>query len=505
MTGPSTTDSAPDDLVPLRGRTLREHTARGTIINSTFNVALAGLGLLQRTLVAAFLTRAEFGVWTILVTTMITLLWLKQLGIQDKYVQQREADQEAAFQKAFTLELLVSLAFFALVVVALPIYGLMYGHMSIVVPGIVLALSTPVTAFQAPSWVFYRRMDYVRQRSISAVDPIIGTAVIFGLAVAGLGYWALVIGSVAGSAAAAALALSLSPYRLRFRYDRGAVREYASFSLPLVGFGVTNLLVVQGTLLVGSRVVGLAGLGAVGLATSVAAFADRVDNIISQTIYPAVCRVAEERAKLFEVFIKSNRVSLVWGLPFGVGLAVFADDLVTFVFGDRWRPAVGLIVVYGLLAGVQQIGWNWSLFFRAVNRTRPMFVAAVFNLVFFLAAAVPLIVVLGLPGFPIGFAIMTAVHLIVRAYYLRQLFAGFKMLRYMLRAMAPCVPAAALVLLVRAIPGDRPLGRALAELALYVGATIGFTLVFERRLVGEMWSYLRGRAREPAVGVSGSA
>src|SRR3954451_18208699 len=92
------------------GRGLRRPAARGTLINSAFQVGLAGLGFLRRLLIAAFLTRAEFGIWGIIVTTLITLSWLKDLGIADKYVQQNEDDQEAAFQKAFTLELLVSTA-----------------------------------------------------------------------------------------------------------------------------------------------------------------------------------------------------------------------------------------------------------------------------------------------------------------------------------------------------------------------------------------------------------
>ncbi|HEX8742410.1 MAG TPA: oligosaccharide flippase family protein [Thermoleophilaceae bacterium] len=495
----TSTDRTNRDDVPLGGRTLREHTARGTIINTGFNVGLAGLGLLQRTLVAAFLTRAEFGIWTILVTTLITLSWLKQVGIADKYIQQREDDQELAFQRAFTLELLVSLAFVAFVCVALPLYAIAYGQEEIIAPGIVLGLSVLMTAFQAPLWTFYRRMDFVRQRAISAVDPILGTIVIFALAASGFGYWALVLGTLVGAAAAAAVALAVGPYPVRYRYDSATMRSYVSFSWPLVGYGMSNLLVVQGTLLVGNRVVGVAGLGAVGLATGVAAFADRVDNIISQTIYPAVCRVAEQRDKLFEAFVKSNRLSLIWGMPFGVGLALFADDLVTFVLGERWRVAVGLLAAYGMIAAFRQVAWNWSLFFRAVNDTRPIFITAVVNLVGFLVICVPLIVWLGLTGFPLGFGAMTAISLATRAYYLRRLFEGFKMLRHLGRAVLPSVPAAALALLVRLIPGDRTLARAIAELALYSIATIAFTLLIERRLMREIWNYVRGRPTPEVV------
>src|SRR3954453_16094705 len=85
--GVSATASA-DRFAALGGRNLRQQAARGTLINSGFQVGLAGLSLLRRLVVAAYLTRAEFGVWSIVLTTVITVSWLKQLGVADKYVQQ---------------------------------------------------------------------------------------------------------------------------------------------------------------------------------------------------------------------------------------------------------------------------------------------------------------------------------------------------------------------------------------------------------------------------------
>ena len=50
------------------------------------------------------LTRKDYGIWGVILISLGTLLWLKQAGVGDKYVQQNDADQEAAFQRAFTLE-----------------------------------------------------------------------------------------------------------------------------------------------------------------------------------------------------------------------------------------------------------------------------------------------------------------------------------------------------------------------------------------------------------------
>ncbi len=289
------------------------------------------------------------------------------MGIGDKYVQQAEPDQEFAFQKAFTLELIISVLFFAFVVIAIPLYAMAYGHREIIVPAILLALVVPFSAFETPIWIPYRRLDYMRQRTLLSVDPLVAFAVTVVLGFAGTGYWCLVIGSIAGAVAGGIVATVTSPYPIRLRFTRDALREYASFSWPLMGLGVSNLLIIQGTLLVANRTVGLAGIGAIGLAGTIATFADRVDGIVSSALYPAVCRVADRAQLLHEAFVKSNRIVLMWAIPFGVGLSLFAGDLVNFVLGEKWEPAKNLLVGLGLIAGFSQIAFNWAIFMRAVN------------------------------------------------------------------------------------------------------------------------------------------
>src|SRR3712207_8258636 len=46
---------------------------------------------------------SEYGTFGILAAVLGTLLWLKQVGVGDRYVQQRDDDQERAFHIAFTL------------------------------------------------------------------------------------------------------------------------------------------------------------------------------------------------------------------------------------------------------------------------------------------------------------------------------------------------------------------------------------------------------------------
>ena len=54
------------------------------------------------------------GLYGIVSVTVMTLLTLKQVGIDEQFVQQDEDDQELAFQRAFSIELALG-GFFALV------------------------------------------------------------------------------------------------------------------------------------------------------------------------------------------------------------------------------------------------------------------------------------------------------------------------------------------------------------------------------------------------------
>ncbi|HEV2752728.1 MAG TPA: oligosaccharide flippase family protein [Solirubrobacteraceae bacterium] len=505
ISDPAAAPGLPPDPVSERfdldGRTLREHAARGTLINGAFLSGVTALGFLKGFVLAALLTPEQFGVWGILVVAVGSITLLKQAGINDKYIQQDDPDQELAFQKAFTLECLFNAALAMLMLAVVPLIALAYGQPRLLAPGLLLIALLPAMTLQAPLWILYRRMRFGRLRVLQAVDPVLGLVVTVVLALAGAGYWALVVGAVAGAWAGAVVAVASCPVRLRLRYDRGTARQYVSFSGPLLLASLGTLVTVQSAVFFGELAVGLAGVGAIALASSISQLTDRIDQIITQTLYPAICSVADRTELLFESFVKSNRLALMWAMPFGLGLALFAPDLVRFVLGQRWEPAVGLIQAFGAIAAVGHLGFNWTAYVRARGDTRPLAVNAVVSTVAFLALGIPLLFALGLAGYALAILLLGATTLAVRAVYLARMFRGWRLARHALRALAPSVPAVVVVLGLRALEGAGPRGvlAAVAELALYLAVTAAATLAFERPLLREALGYLRGGALRPVV------
>lgn len=476
---------------------MRVRTAKGVLINTAFRVGLALVALLRNVAFAAFLTRDEYGLWGLVLTTLITIAFLKQVGISDKFVQQREPDQEAAFQKAFSLELAYSGIFYVLAVAAIPVYALVvYGQEDVLLPALALSVSLLVSAFQSPIWVFYRRLEYGKQRALESIDPVVTTALTVGLLAAGAGVWGLVVGSLAGSISAAAVAVAVSPYRLRWRFDRGTLGEYVSFSWPLLVSGIGGLAVVQGALIVGEAALGLAAVGVIGLAGNVAGFGNRVELLLRNTLYPAVAARRERLDLLRETFVKSNRIGLMWAFPFGFGLALFAGDVVDGFLGSEWEDAIPVLRVFGLIFAFGTVGFAWGTMYQARGNTKPIAVATFATVATFFAVTVPLMLEVGTMGYAYGMAAATLVQLGVRAFFLRRLFPGFNLALHTLRALAPLVLPVGAVLALRLWLGDdRDAAMVWAELGLYVLLTVALTALLERALIREALGYLRAATR----------
>jgi O-antigen/teichoic acid export membrane protein len=456
-------------------------------------------------LVAGLLGAPEYGLWGLLVISFGTLFALAAVGIDDKYINQDHYDQQAAFEIAFTLQSILCGLFTVIALVAIPLFSILYDEPRILVPGLLLALALPLVALQAPIWVFYRRMDFVKQRMLESCSPVVAFVVTVALALAGFGFWSPVVGSVAGAVVAAVVTVRYSPYRLRFRYERGALREYASFSWPLFVSSTSGVLMWQVPLTIAARSLGAASIGAMTLASQAMQYTKHVDDVVTHALYPAICAAKDRGDVLFESFSKSNRLALLWGFPLGIGAALFADPGVHLVLGRDWDLVVPLIQILGVSAAIDQIGFNWTAFARARGETRVLAVAGVAMLVAVLGVGVPLLLEHGLPGLAIGLGAGTVASLAIRLAYLAKLFPALDMVTHVARAVVPTAVAATPIVVERVAFGyanPHSPTRALAELAGYIVVVAAVSWSAERALLREAVGYLRRsrlRSAEPTA------
>ena len=58
----------------LKGRSLRAHTARGSLINAAFLITLSSLGFVRGFVLAAFLLASDYGVWGLTTSALLIVV-----------------------------------------------------------------------------------------------------------------------------------------------------------------------------------------------------------------------------------------------------------------------------------------------------------------------------------------------------------------------------------------------------------------------------------------------
>ena len=477
---------------------LRARLARGGVVNAGFMTGAEGLVVLQGLLATALLGPDAIGLYGIVSTTAMTIVALRRVGTDEAFVRHEAEDEALEFQRAFTVELALGLAAALLIALAAPVLAALYDDDRLLALTLAVTYLPVAFALQAPQWIFFRRMDYVQLRLLQAIVPLGTVLVATPLLLAGVGVWALIIGPLAGNALAVAAALRASPYPLAVRPDRDAARRYLRFSWPIFLTALGALVVAQGQIALYGLDRGLAAAGWMTLAVTLTRYADRADQIVATTIYPAIVRVHDRLALQEELFTGASRIGLLFAFPFGAGLALFAGDLVDFVLGEEWEPAIPLIAGLALITAAGQIGYTWFAFQRARGEPGPQAVETGVLAGTFLLLAVPAALAWGTAGFLAGRAAGMACVLAVRRVYLRRLLPGVRVEALALRAAIPAALASAAVLAIRLSlwGGERQLGQALGELALWAVLVVVLVL----RLDGPLLRELRGLVRGPAAG-----
>ena len=468
---------------------LRRRTVRGAAVTSVFLVGIDGLVLIQGLVVTRLLGPVAIGLYGVVSTTVISLIALKRIGVDEAFVAQDEPDQPREFQYAFTLDLGLSVGMTAVILLAAPLVALVYREHQLLALMASLAYLPIAFALQAPLWIFFRRMDYRRQRSLQAIQPFVCFCVTIPLAAAtNLGVWSLIVGQIAGYLVAVPITIASSPFPLAIRYDRAVARRYMLFSAPVFVTVIAAMFIAQGQILAIKLHDGLAAAGYITLAVTLTRYIDRADQIITATIYPAICAIKDQRRALEELYEKSNRATLIWVLPYAVGIVLFAPDLVHFLLGPKWAPAVVLLQGLAVAGAITQLGFNWFSFYRARGETRPAAVEAVIGATAFVVLAIGGLLLDGFHGFVAGRVLAALVALCVRTVYTRRLLPGVRFRALLAPTLPPLAAATALTVALRLAlwGGKRTLLQAIAELVLFAVVYTASAAHQERSLLSEL-------------------
>lgn len=193
------------------------------------------------------------------------------------------------------------------------------------------------------------RLVFVRR----LVTPFGNAAVAIPLAMAGLGYWALVFGQIAGIVTALVFVLWFGSWRPRMRFDFSCVSSDMAFSLQMLLQGSMVWVRSQSDKLFVATAASASELGHFSLSRQISgmAYAVIVDPV--QTFSYAVMSAEHRRGqKIAQFYCTVVRRILLITVPMTIVLFANREMLVALLLGSQWLPMAeyfGIFLLPGLL------------------------------------------------------------------------------------------------------------------------------------------------------------
>lgn len=255
----------------------------------------------------------------------------------------------------------------------------------------IACLQLPLTSFSSIQMALYRReFDFRTLFVVRMVAVCIPFAFTIPLALLGLGYWALIIGSISIQFSNALILTIKSKWKPKLYYNIKILKEMFSFSV----WSLIEAISIWLTMWVDTFIIGNAlnqyYLGLYKTSTSmVNALMAIISGSTTPVLFSTLSRLQHDENQFNNMFLKFQRLVSILVFPLGVGVYLYSDLATQILLGSQWSEASGLIGIWALTSSIMIIfGHYCSEVYRSKGKPKLSFLAQVLHLVVLVPACI---------------------------------------------------------------------------------------------------------------------
>jgi O-antigen/teichoic acid export membrane protein len=341
-------------------------------------------------LVARILVPADYGVMALAGFWTAIAGMLAEMGLGSAIIQFRDLDRRE-IDTCFWITMTLAVVSCAALSLGAPLIAQWFAvpRLAEVLP--VLSLILPLTACRVVSDSLLRkRLEIDRVSQAEVISGIVTLPVTFGCAVAGLGVWALVIGALVNPAVRSVATFAFAPWYPGLRVGGERVKDVIHFSLATLGVKVMWALRESANTLVIGKITGqVATVGLYSMAEEIALLpGNKITTVVNMLSSPMMAELQANIEGMRRAFYRAVRITAAIAVPASAGMALVADEMVAVLLGPQWLPAVPVLRLLCLYAGVRAIDVLLPPVLFARRRERFLFWYCVALLILTPAAAV---------------------------------------------------------------------------------------------------------------------
>lgn len=484
--GPATTSPASSGEDRLRQRTV-------SAIGLTFIASTGGrvVTVLTTFALARLLSPHDFGVANLAAVLLALVLPLTDIGIAQGLIRGQRDDLSTVARTAFWLVIAMGAGLYALFIVASVPLADFYNDPDLAVVLQVSGLSVLVYATsRIPSALLERELLYRKKVMPEVVGSFIYAGMSVALAVAGLGYWSIVIATVARSAAISVGVFAVTGWRPGITFDMKVAQELLSYARVLLASSMLRLAYTNVDNMIVGKVLGVTALGFYAMAYNLGnLLATQIAGAVGTGLFPAYARMLPDTRRVRTAMFAFLRYTSMVITPITVGGIVAAPSLVPLVLGPKWIPmtaALQVILVYGWLRSLAPVYWMLML---AADLRRETLLINLLSLVVALAGAVPVVYRWGFVGIAVEFTALEVLRNVWMAVAVRNRFdaALGRQLGQLWPAFVISIAVGVLLALALGLPQSASGAAVVAEIAgagvLYLALLVLFRQLGREQLI----------------------
>lgn len=341
----------------MRTNDLRTSVMSGLRWSAAARLLVQGITWAVTIVVVRLVTPEEYGLAAIAGIVAGYLNLLNEFGLSVALVQRRIVDEKilrSVFGFLLTTGVTLCLCLYASSVPIANYFGAPSAAPLISIMGLqFIAMAFCVI----PQATLSRELKFRDLSAIAFVTNTAGAACTISLAYLGFGAMALVIGTVA-TTAARAIALNLhSPFIRVPLFQFARLKSLFGFSsVIIVDRSLWYFYMEIDNVVVGKRL-GASALGAYSLALNIASIPmQRAAEIVNSVALPAYSSIQDDLRRVASGYLKSLRLGAVLSFPVFWGMAWTAPDFFGLLFGSKWATSIPIIQIICIAMPIRSLG-----------------------------------------------------------------------------------------------------------------------------------------------------
>ena len=319
---------------------------------------------------ARMLSPEDFGVMAaaLMVISFSQVFWESGMS---KALIQRQGDIDKASNAAFWINLVLGIAVAAFLFFSANAIADVFFHddrvagvLQVMTLQVLLGAVASVHVALLQKEMLFKRLFWVRFTTVSLPG-----LVSIPLAWSGMGYWALVAGTLLGQVAQVLVLWRISEWRPRFEFDRGVAVGLARFGVWVSFSGILVWLYIWADSLVVGMYLGAHDLGLYRTGNQ---FVTLVYGLIFAPLVPVLYShfsvIQRDMPRLNSSLARVMRLITLIAIPIAFFLFVISEPLAAALFGEKWT---GIGFVVGVMALAHGYAWLVGVsgeIYRAVGK-----------------------------------------------------------------------------------------------------------------------------------------